>query len=189
MSVASWYFARNKSHVGSLTVVASVGKTFVFHIGTAAFGALIVAIVEVSFLGRGPGNRGAGSRHRSPRGLRAVPWLLSLLRCCLAAFGLTAPAACCFFPLLCRADDPSNPDVHSEEGEGVRQLGSTVPRVLLRVLLLVPRELHPLHQQKRIRAGVKTRTCCVILRSCLPPGRLRICRSTVNQAAPPPLRV
>ena len=48
MSVASWYFARNKSHVGSLTVVASVGKTFVFHIGTAAFGALIVAIVEVS---------------------------------------------------------------------------------------------------------------------------------------------
>lgn len=47
MSVSSWYFARNKSEVGSLTVVASVGKTFVFHIGTAAFGALIVAIVEM----------------------------------------------------------------------------------------------------------------------------------------------
>lgn len=71
MSVASWYFARDKSQVGSLTVVASVGKTFVFHIGTAAFGALIVAIVEVSFLGCGPGNRGVLggdlSRHRSVR--------------------------------------------------------------------------------------------------------------------------
>ncbi|CAN0167881.1 unnamed protein product [Hapterophycus canaliculatus] len=48
MSVASWYFARNKNHVGSLTVVSSVGKTFFYHIGTAAFGGLIVAIVEVS---------------------------------------------------------------------------------------------------------------------------------------------
>eukprot|EP00752_Nemacystus_decipiens_P006151 g5549.t1 len=47
MSVASWYFARNKSDVGSLTVVASVAKTFVFHIGTAAFGGLIVAVVEM----------------------------------------------------------------------------------------------------------------------------------------------
>ncbi|CAN0106625.1 unnamed protein product, partial [Ectocarpus fasciculatus] len=48
MSVASWYFARHKSHVGSLTVFSSVGKTFAFHIGTASFGGLIVAIVEVS---------------------------------------------------------------------------------------------------------------------------------------------
>lgn len=48
MSVSSWYFG-NKRHVGSLTVVAAVGKTFMFHIGTAAFGALIVAIVEVSY--------------------------------------------------------------------------------------------------------------------------------------------
>ncbi|CAN0254865.1 unnamed protein product [Ectocarpus sp. 12 AP-2014] len=48
MSVASWYFARHKSHVGSLTVVSSVGKTFTFHIGTAAFGGLIVAIVETA---------------------------------------------------------------------------------------------------------------------------------------------
>lgn len=48
MSVSSWYFAKSKSAVGSLTVVASVGKTFVYHIGTAAFGGLIVAIVEVS---------------------------------------------------------------------------------------------------------------------------------------------
>lgn len=47
MSVSSWYFARNKNHVGSLTVVSSVGKTFFYHIGTAAFGGLIVAIVEV----------------------------------------------------------------------------------------------------------------------------------------------
>ncbi|CAM9698239.1 unnamed protein product [Ectocarpus sp. 4 AP-2014] len=47
MSVASWYFARHKNHVGSLTVVSSVGKTFTFHIGTAAFGGLIVAIVEM----------------------------------------------------------------------------------------------------------------------------------------------
>ncbi|CAN0422698.1 unnamed protein product [Laminaria digitata] len=50
MSVAQWYFARNKNTVGSLTVVSSVGRTFVFHIGTAAFGGLIVAVVEASFV-------------------------------------------------------------------------------------------------------------------------------------------
>ena len=48
MSISTWYFARNKNLVGSLTVVSSVGKTFIFHAGTAAFGGLIVAIVEAS---------------------------------------------------------------------------------------------------------------------------------------------
>lgn len=53
MSVSSWYFARNKFSVGSLTVVNSVGKTLMFHIGTAAFGGLIVAIIEASLGGVG----------------------------------------------------------------------------------------------------------------------------------------
>lgn len=96
MSVASWYFARNKSNVGSLTVVASVGKTFVFHIGTAAFGALIVAIVEVSFPGCGPGDTGLwGSRRPFSCGLRAASWLPS------CALGLTpARRMFLFSPLI-----------------------------------------------------------------------------------------
>lgn len=165
MSVASWYFARNKANVGSLTVVASVGKTFVFHIGTAAFGALIVAIVEVSLLGwGGPGSRGVGvSLSIAVRAAGAAEFRGCCLCCLAAAFGLTAspPVACFLFsfsppPAACSCcpDDPGDPDVHPEEGQGVRQLGLAVHGVLLRVLLLVPRELHPLHQQERIRAGV-----------------------------------
>ena len=101
MSVASWYFARNKANVGSLTVVASVGKTFVFHIGTAAFGALIVAIVEVSLFGwGGPGSRGVGvSLSIAVRAAGAAEFRGCCLCCLAAAFGLTAspPVACFLF--------------------------------------------------------------------------------------------
>ncbi|CAM9966712.1 unnamed protein product [Ascophyllum nodosum] len=46
MSVSAWYFARSKVSVGSLIVFASATKTFCFHVGTASFGGLIIAIVE-----------------------------------------------------------------------------------------------------------------------------------------------
>lgn len=46
MSVAAWYFSRDKGKVGSLTVLKSVKRSFRYHLGTAAFGALIIAIIK-----------------------------------------------------------------------------------------------------------------------------------------------
>jgi len=47
MSVATWYFTRNKSSIGSTTVVKSICSSLWYHIGTAAFGSLIIAIVRI----------------------------------------------------------------------------------------------------------------------------------------------
>lgn len=46
-SVAKWYFARDKSKVGSLTVLSSITTSIWYHSGTAAFGALIIAIIKM----------------------------------------------------------------------------------------------------------------------------------------------
>ncbi|KAF0978966.1 hypothetical protein FDP41_002036 [Naegleria fowleri] len=45
-SVASWYWRREKRFVLGMPVVRSFFRTVVFHTGTAAFGSLIVAIVQ-----------------------------------------------------------------------------------------------------------------------------------------------
>lgn len=47
MAVAKWYFARDKSRVGSLTVVSAITTSFCYHAGTAAFGSLIIAIIKM----------------------------------------------------------------------------------------------------------------------------------------------
>ncbi|XP_042214681.1 choline transporter-like 2 isoform X3 [Homarus americanus] len=44
---ASWYWAFNKSHVPTLAVTESFGRTIRYHIGTLAFGSLIIAIVRM----------------------------------------------------------------------------------------------------------------------------------------------
>lgn len=46
MAVSTWYFTRNKEDVGNSTVVSAYKKTIRYHMGTAAFGSLIIAIVE-----------------------------------------------------------------------------------------------------------------------------------------------
>jgi Plasma-membrane choline transporter len=46
MSIAKWYFTRNKSYTGNLTVLSSFWSTGRYHIGTLAFGSLILAIVQ-----------------------------------------------------------------------------------------------------------------------------------------------
>eukprot|EP00953_Heterococcus_sp_UTEX-ZZ885_P042147 21449-Heterococcus_DN1.PRE.3 len=46
MSVATWYFTKDKKSIGSGTVVRSVGRTMWYHSGTAAFGSLIIAIIK-----------------------------------------------------------------------------------------------------------------------------------------------
>lgn len=45
--VAKWYFARDKSKIGSSTVVSSIFTSMWYHSGTAAFGALLIAIIKM----------------------------------------------------------------------------------------------------------------------------------------------
>lgn len=47
MSIAKWYFARDKGYVGSMTVLKSMCSSIWYHMGTAAFGALLIAIVKM----------------------------------------------------------------------------------------------------------------------------------------------
>lgn len=46
MAVAFWYFARDKSTIGSGTVMTAIMTTMRYHTGTAAFGSLIIAIIK-----------------------------------------------------------------------------------------------------------------------------------------------
>lgn len=46
VSVAKWYFARNKALIGSWTVLFSIWEVIFYHAGTAAFGSLIIAIIQ-----------------------------------------------------------------------------------------------------------------------------------------------
>jgi hypothetical protein len=46
MSFAGWYFTRNKSEVGAETVRWAFQEVGVYHLGTAAFGSLIIAVVK-----------------------------------------------------------------------------------------------------------------------------------------------
>ena len=46
MSVSTWYFCRDKKTIGSKTMWASLKSMMLFHTGTAAFGSLIIAIVQ-----------------------------------------------------------------------------------------------------------------------------------------------
>ncbi|CAM9299589.1 unnamed protein product, partial [Laminaria digitata] len=46
MSVASWYFCRDKSTIGSKTVSGAICTSLFYHSGTAAFGSLIIAIIK-----------------------------------------------------------------------------------------------------------------------------------------------
>ncbi len=45
--VAKWYFLRDKSSIGSATVITSISTSMIYHSGTAAFGALLIAIVKM----------------------------------------------------------------------------------------------------------------------------------------------
>jgi choline transporter-like protein 2/4/5 len=47
MSIAKWYFTRNKRKTGNSTVIKSVCDTLYFHSGTLAFGSLLVAIIQL----------------------------------------------------------------------------------------------------------------------------------------------
>lgn len=47
LSIAKWYFSREKANIGTCTVVESIGITLWYHSGTAAFGSLLIAIIKM----------------------------------------------------------------------------------------------------------------------------------------------
>jgi len=47
MSVAKWYFTRDKFNIGSCTVAKSITDSFRYHLGTAAFGSFIIAVTKI----------------------------------------------------------------------------------------------------------------------------------------------
>jgi choline transporter-like protein 2/4/5 len=47
MCVAKWYFSRDKRRVGMCTIFTCIGDTMRYHLGTAAFGSLIIALTKM----------------------------------------------------------------------------------------------------------------------------------------------
>jgi hypothetical protein len=47
MAVSKWYFARDKSIIGSGTILSSIFTSIIYHSGTAACGALIIACIKM----------------------------------------------------------------------------------------------------------------------------------------------
>jgi len=47
MSFSFWYFTRDKAETGVGTVVLAMKKSIYYHLGTVAFGSLIIAIIKV----------------------------------------------------------------------------------------------------------------------------------------------
>ena len=47
MTVSKWYFTRDKSRLGIFTIFASIIEAIRYHIGTAAFGSFIIAVVQM----------------------------------------------------------------------------------------------------------------------------------------------
>jgi len=47
MSISRWYFSKDKNRIGSLTFLKSITASIYYHTGTAAFGSLLIAIVQI----------------------------------------------------------------------------------------------------------------------------------------------
>ena len=47
MSISKWYFARDKKKIGNGAVLSSIATSVWYHSGTAAFGSLIIAIIQM----------------------------------------------------------------------------------------------------------------------------------------------
>jgi Plasma-membrane choline transporter len=83
LSVAKWYFTKNKATIGSWTVIGSIVDVCWYHSGTAAFGSLLVAIVQLirSIIARA--QKSAKEAHNK---------LAQIVLCC---------CQCCFWCLEC----------------------------------------------------------------------------------------
>jgi len=47
MAIAKYYFARDKTEIGNTTLTSSIKSSMYYHLGTAAFGSLLIAIIKM----------------------------------------------------------------------------------------------------------------------------------------------
>ena len=83
LSVVSWYFTRpeHKWKIGSWTVLWAMGTVVLYHLGTAAFGSLVIAIVKtiqavLAYL----------QKQAKRANNRVLQYLLCVLQCCMWCF-------------------------------------------------------------------------------------------------------
>jgi hypothetical protein len=87
MSVAKWYFSRDRSSIGNWTVIKCFCQSLLYHAGTAAFGSLIIAVVEtisafLAYLQRRINMMGAQGATAS-RVAEVILCCLQCMMCCL----------------------------------------------------------------------------------------------------------
>lgn len=78
LSISAWFFTRDKKSEGNATVLWAVRTTIFNHLGTAAYGSLIIAIIKtiraiIAYL----------QRKAKKSGNRLAMFLLSCLQCCM----------------------------------------------------------------------------------------------------------
>uniref|UniRef100_A0A7S2EQ30 Choline transporter-like protein n=1 Tax=Trieres chinensis TaxID=1514140 RepID=A0A7S2EQ30_TRICV len=78
MAVSRWYFTRDKSRIGNMTVLRSICASTWYHAGTAAFGSLIIAVIKIFRV------IVAKMQERAERmDAKIAKVLLCMLQCCL----------------------------------------------------------------------------------------------------------
>lgn len=75
---SAWYFTREKSNISSLTVHWAVRVTFMYHVGTAAYGSLIIAIIKtiravISYI----------QKKAKKSGNAILQYILCMIQCCM----------------------------------------------------------------------------------------------------------
>mmetsp|Transcript_32195 Transcript_32195/g.43968 ORF Transcript_32195/g.43968 Transcript_32195/m.43968 type:complete len:658 (+) Transcript_32195:87-2060(+) len=78
LSFASWYFTRDKSTVGNTNVIWAFRTTARYHLGTAAFGSLIIAIIKtiravLAYI----------ERKAKKSGNKIAQYIICIISCCL----------------------------------------------------------------------------------------------------------
>ena len=78
LSLVAWYFTRDKSKIGNATVIWAMKTAFRYHMGTAAFGSMIIAIIKtaraiVAYM----------QKHAKATKNKVMEYLLCVLQCCM----------------------------------------------------------------------------------------------------------
>ena len=78
LSLVAWYFTRDKGKIGNATVFWAMRTAFRYHMGTAAFGSLIIAIIKtaraiVAYM----------QKHAKATKNKVMEYLLCVLQCCM----------------------------------------------------------------------------------------------------------
>lgn len=78
LAISAWYFCRDKSKIGNVTVIWATKTLIFYHLGTAAFGSLIIAIILtiraiISYI----------QRKAKKSGNKILEYVMCCLQCCM----------------------------------------------------------------------------------------------------------